>query len=89
MADNVMNISDDLTETFKRMMNQIPEKLRNDSHTQQVTQLYLKLGGERLAKQYIDIIKWNVREEERHAIDDTEDPGDSDMDDDDYSDYDS
>jgi hypothetical protein len=84
MADNV-NIPDELTETFKRLMNQIPEKLRNDSHTQQVTYLYLKLGGERLARQYVDIIKLTVREEERQAIDETED---SDIDED-YSDYDS
>ncbi|MCG6972663.1 MAG: hypothetical protein LJE66_05930 [Desulfobacterales bacterium] len=84
MAYNV-NIPDELTETFRRLMNQIPEKLRNDSHTQQVAYLYLKLGGERLARQYIDIMKLTVREEERHAIDEAED---SDMDED-YSDYDS
>lgn len=87
MADNV-NISDELTETFRRLMNQIPEKLRNDSHTQQVAYLYLKLGGERLARQYIDIMKLTVREEERHAIDEAEDSENSDMDED-YSDYDS
>ena len=84
MAYNV-NIPDELIETFKRLMIQIPEKLRNDSHTQQVAYLYLKLGGERLARQYIDIMKLTVREEERHAIDEAED---SDMDED-YSDYDS
>ena len=84
MADNV-NIPDELTETFKRLMNQIPEKLRYDRHTQQVTYLYLKLGGDRLARQYIDIMKLTVREEERHAIEDSED---SDVDED-YSDYDS
>ena len=87
MADNV-NIPDELTETFRRLMNQIPEKLRNDSHTQQVAYLYLKLGGERLARQYIDIIKLTIREEERQAVDENEDPEDSDMDED-YSDYDS
>lgn len=87
MADNV-NIPNELIETFKRLMNQIPEKLRNDSHTQQVTYLYLKLGGERLARQYADIIKLTVREEERQAIDGTEDSEDSDIDED-YSDYDS
>jgi hypothetical protein len=87
MADNV-NISDDVMETFKRLMHQVPEKLRSDSHTQQVIQLYLKLGGEKLARQYIEVVKLNVREEERQDIDETENPEDSDTDDE-YSDYDS
>jgi len=87
MADNV-NIPDEQIETFNRLMNQVPEKLRNDSHTQQVTQLYLKLGGEKLARQYIEIVRWNVREEEGQNIDDAENPEDSDMDEED-SDYDS
>jgi hypothetical protein len=87
MADNV-NIPDELMGTFKHLMNQVPEKLRSDSHTQQVIQLYLKLGGEKLARQYIEVVKLNVREEERQNIDETENPEDSDIDDE-YSDYDS
>ncbi len=86
MADNV-NIPDEHIETFNRLMNQVPEKLRNDSHTQQVTQLYLKLGGEKLARQYIDIVKLSVRDEEHQTNDDAENPEDSDDEDD--SDYDS
>jgi hypothetical protein len=87
MADNV-NIPDELLETYKHLMNQVPEKLRNDSHTKQVTQLYLKLGGEKLAKQYIEIVTWNLREEERQHMAETDNPEDSDMDDE-YSDFDS
>ena len=64
MAEN-LNIPDELRGTFKRLMNRVPEKLRSDSHTQKMIQLYLKLGGEKLAKQHIEIIKWRVREEER------------------------
>ena len=64
MAEN-LNIPDELKGTFKRLMNRVPEKLRIDSHTQKVIQLYLKLGGEKLAKQHIEIIKLRVREEER------------------------
>lgn len=66
MADN-LNIPDELKGTFKRLMNRIPEKLRSDRHTQKIIQLYLKLGGEKLAKQHIEIIKLRVREEERQA----------------------
>ena len=64
MAEN-LNIPDELQGTFKRLMNRVPEKLRIDSHVQKIIQLYLKLGGEKLAKQYIEIIKLRVREEER------------------------
>lgn len=64
MPDN-LNIPDELQGTFKRLMSRVPEKLRSDSHTQKIIQLYLKLGGEKLAKQHIDIIKLRVREEER------------------------
>jgi hypothetical protein len=87
MTDNV-NKPDELVATFKRLMGQIPDKFRNDSHTQQVIQLYLKLGGEKLARQYIEAVKLNVREEERQHMAETENPEGSDMDDE-YSDFDS
>ena len=64
MAEN-LNIPEELQGTFKRLMSRVPEKLRIDSHIQRIIQLYLKLGGEKLAKQYIEIIKLRVREEER------------------------
>jgi hypothetical protein len=64
MAENLI-IPDELQGTFKRLMYRVPEKLRNDSHTQKIIQLYLKLGGEKLAKQHIEVIKLRVREEER------------------------
>ena len=64
MAEN-LNIPDELQGTFKRLMYRVPEKLRSDSHIQKIIQLYLKLGGEKLAKQHIEIIKLRVREEER------------------------
>ena len=64
MAKN-LNIPDELQGTFKRLMDRVPEKLRSDSHTQKIIQLYLKLGGEKLAKLQIKILKLRVREEER------------------------
>jgi len=60
-----LNIPDELQKTFKRLMYRVPEKLRRDTHTQKIIQLYLKMGGEKLAKQHIEIIKLRVREEER------------------------
>ncbi len=64
MAEN-LNIPDELQGTFKRLMNRVPEQRRRDSDTQKIVLLYLKLGGEKLAKQHIEIIKLRVREEER------------------------
>jgi len=64
MSEN-LNIPEELQGTFKRLMNRVPEKLRSDSHTQKIIQLYLKLGGEKLVKQHIEVIKLRVREEER------------------------
>ena len=66
MTEN-LNIPDELQGTFKRLMYRVPEKLRSYSHTQRIIQLYLKLGGEKLAKQQIEIIKLRVREEERQS----------------------
>ena len=66
MEEN-LNIPDELQGTFKRLMYRVPEKLRSDSHTQRIIQLYLKLGGEKMAKQHIEIIKLRVRDEKRQS----------------------
>ena len=80
MAEN-LNIPDELQGTFKRLMYRVPEKLRSDSHTQRIVQLYLKLGGEKLAKQQIEIIKLRVREEERQSKAEADASEDSDIED--------
>lgn len=64
MAED-LNIPDELKGTFKRLMNRVPDEHRNDRHAQKIVQLYLKLGGEKLAKQYVEIIKLHVREKRR------------------------
>lgn len=84
MAEN-LNIPDELQGTFKRLMYRVPEHLRNDSHTRKTIQLYLKMGGEKLVKQHIEIIKLRVREEERRKRAEAEasensDNGDNSMD---------
>lgn len=81
MAEN-LNIPDELQGTLKRLMYRVPEKLRNDSHTQRIIQLYLKLGGEKMAKQHIEIIKLRVHEEERLNKDRANASEESDMGDD-------
>jgi len=64
MAED-LNIPDELKGTFMRLMNQVPNEQRTDPETQKIIQVYLKLGGERLAKQYIETIKLKALEKRR------------------------
>jgi len=57
-----LNIPDEFQYTFKRLINLVPYKQRNDRHTQKIVLLYLKLGGEKLAKQYVEVLKSDLRE---------------------------
>lgn len=59
-----LNIPDEFQYTFKRLINLTPHQQRNDPDTQKVVLLYLKLGGEKLARQYIEILKSDLRENE-------------------------
>ena len=56
------NIPDEFRYTFKRLINLLPYNQRNDRHAQKNVLLYLKLGGEKLARQYIEILKSDFRE---------------------------
>ncbi|RZB37021.1 MAG: hypothetical protein SRB2_01525 [Desulfobacteraceae bacterium Eth-SRB2] len=59
---NQMKILDELELAFKRLINLLPDPLKGDDHTQQIILTYLKLGGEKLARQRIEIIKIHFRE---------------------------
>jgi len=59
-----LNIPDEFQYTFKRLINLAPHQQRNDQDTQNIVLLYLKLGGEKLARQYIEILKSDLRENE-------------------------
>jgi hypothetical protein len=52
-----LNIPDEFQYTFKRLINLVPYQQRNERHTQKIVLLYLKLGGEKLARQYIEVLK--------------------------------
>ena len=58
-----MKIPDDLQGAFQRSINLLPYELKDDGHMQQVILTYLKFGGEKLARQYIEIIKMYFREQ--------------------------
>lgn len=58
-----LNIPEELQGSFNRLVHRVPEKLKNDIHTQKMILLYLKLAGERLASQHIEVAKMRCREE--------------------------
>ena len=53
-------IPDELKGTFARLMNLVPDKLKNDAKTQKTISVYLKLGGEKLARQCVQVVKSNL-----------------------------
>jgi len=57
-----LNIPEEFQYTFKRLINLVPYKQRNDRHTQEIVLLYLKLGGEKLARQYVEVLKSDLPE---------------------------
>ena len=59
---NQMKISEELELAFKRLINLLPDPIKGDDHTQRIILTYLKLGGEKLARQRIEIIKIHFRE---------------------------
>lgn len=65
---NKLNIQDDLGMAFKRCTNLLLHELKDDSHIQKAILVFLKFGGEKLTRQYIEITKMLFREK---AIKDT------------------
>jgi hypothetical protein len=59
---NQMKIPDDLQRAFHRLIDHLPDPLKEDDHTQQVILTYLKFGDEKLARHRIEIIKLSFRE---------------------------
>ncbi|MEA1946639.1 MAG: hypothetical protein U9N83_04980 [Thermodesulfobacteriota bacterium] len=57
-----IKIPDELEWAFQHLINLLPDPLKGDDHTQQIILTYLKFGGEKLARQRIEIIKIHFRE---------------------------
>lgn len=58
-----LNVPDELNSSFQRLIYSIPDELRNDARTQKIILVYLKFGGEKLARHGVEIIKMRYREE--------------------------
>ncbi len=61
--NEALNIPEDLRPAFMQMMNSVSEVYREDTQFQRSILLYLKLGGERLARQRIDVVTISFCEE--------------------------
>jgi hypothetical protein len=59
---NQVKIPDELELSFQRLIDLLPDPLKDDNHTLQIILTYLKLGGEKLARQRIEIINIHFRE---------------------------
>ncbi len=57
------DIPEDLEKSYKKMLQNIPMELRDDESIQASLLVYLKLGGEKLARQSIEITKKRFIEE--------------------------
>ena len=57
-----LEIPEELKSTFKRVMRRVPRELKGDLEFLKSLLVYLKIGGERLAKQRIEVTKKPFRE---------------------------
>jgi hypothetical protein len=57
-----IEIPEEMKLTFKRIIKRVPNELREEISLQKTTLVYLKLGGEKLAKQRIELTKKQFRE---------------------------
>jgi len=63
-----LNIPDELQGPFQKLMQIVPEILQNDIDTQNIILVYLKAGGEKMARHGIEIIKMRFLEEIQQEI---------------------
>ena len=59
------NISEELQETYQRLMKLLPDELQNNPQVQEATLVFLKFGGQVLARQHIEVNMVRYREEKR------------------------
>ena len=60
--DIVFEIPENFRISFQRMKRILPTPIRYDSVVQKTTLAYLKLGGERLARHYIKLVRYRLKE---------------------------
>jgi hypothetical protein len=78
--NDVIQIPEEYTFTIKRMINGLPEPLREDPVTLRTLMAFFKLGGKSLAQQWVDVK--NAHFEERVVLSRRKAFSESDLDDD-------
>ena len=64
MASKI-SIPEELQGAFQRLMRLLPDELRDNQHLQETTMVFLKFGGEMLARNNVEINKIHYKEEIR------------------------
>lgn len=59
-------VPEELQTRFRRMLNRFPEEIRDDAPLQRMMLVFLKVGGENLVRQHIEISK--IRLEDKIKI---------------------
>lgn len=73
--DEELEVPEDLQWAFKRVVKKIPNDLKCNIELKRTILIYLKLGGEKLAKQRIEITKKQFKESEPLVTRQVEDEG--------------
>lgn len=93
-----LNIPDEFHDALQKLIGLLPYKLQSDIDAQNIILVYLKLGGEKMARHGVEILKMRFLEEMQNYAEEHSDPddidseidaeGDPDAEDGDYSDSD-
>ena len=93
-----LNIPDEFHDSLQQLLRLLPYKLQSDIDTQNTILVYLKLGGQKMARHGVEILKMRFLEELQNYADELSSPdaidseveaeGDPDAEDTDYSDSD-
>ena len=75
-----LNVPDEVQDSWRAMMQLIPERLQSDIDTQNIILVYLKAGGEKMARHGIEIIKKRFLEEIQQENEELSGPEGSDND---------
>ncbi len=60
--DHELNIPEELQDIYARLLNDVPEELREESSLRKMVLVYLKIGGANLVRQHIEIEKLRLKD---------------------------
>ncbi len=63
--DHELSIPEELQDIYVRLLNDVPAELREDPSLRKMMLVYLKIGGENLVRQHIEIEKLRFKDRTR------------------------